>query len=474
MDVVLLTAILLFSLSFISLLRRGKVQNLPRGSLGWPVIGETLSFLKAQKTDSGANWIDDRVKRYGKVFKTSLMGAPTIVIVGQAGNKFILGSDEDILVAQQPKTLSTIAGKNNIFELTGSRYKLIKGAMLSFLKPESLQNYITEMDEMVTNLLNTETEQSDTLQTVAFMKKITYNIACTVLFGFRETQTREDFSEDIRIAFAAVWSLPLNLPGTAFRRGLKARSRIVERLRPIMRTRRDGLEKGILDANSDVMTSLLSLRDEKGELLKEEYVVDNFITLLIASHDTSAILLSLMVWKMSTDKDVYNRVLEEQMEILRGKGGVEESLRWTDIQKMKYTWRFAQEIMRVIPPVFGSFRKAIKDTTFGSFDIPKGWQVFWVSHGTHMDEDIFENATKFDPNRFVNQSKPVPPYAYVPFGGGLHSCIGNEFARVESLISIHKLVTMFEWSLVHPNEVITRQPMPYPSMGLPIKLKPRL
>lgn len=53
----------------------------------------------------------------------------------------------------------------------------------------------------------------------------------------------------------------------------------------------------------------------------------------------------------------------------------DQSLTWADIQKMKYTWRVSQELLRIIPPVFGSFRKAVKDTSFGDYDIPRGWQV---------------------------------------------------------------------------------------------------
>ena len=63
------------------------------------------------------------------------------------------------------------------------------------------------------------------------------------------------------------------------------------------------------------------------------------------------------------------------MGILRNKGGSEEKLTWADIQKMKYTWRVAQELLRLVPPVFGSFRQTLKDTNFGGYDIPKGWQV---------------------------------------------------------------------------------------------------
>ncbi|PKI36193.1 hypothetical protein CRG98_043416 [Punica granatum] len=100
---------------------RTREMNLPRGSMGYPVIGETLSFLKAQAKDEGPSWFEERIAEHGPVFKTSLMGSPTVVIMGQAGNKFIFTAREDVLVPQQPLTLRTIAGKQNISELSGSR-----------------------------------------------------------------------------------------------------------------------------------------------------------------------------------------------------------------------------------------------------------------------------------------------------------------------------------------------------------------
>ncbi|PQM40268.1 taxadiene 5-alpha hydroxylase-like isoform X2 [Prunus yedoensis var. nudiflora] len=98
------------------------------------------------------------------------MGSPTVVVVGQAGNKFVLGAEDDVLAAKQPVTLVAIAGKQNIFELTGSRYRLVKGAM--------------------------------------------------------DEHTKEVLFDDFSLAFKAVWSLPVNFPGTVYWRGLRARSRI--------------------------------------------------------------------------------------------------------------------------------------------------------------------------------------------------------------------------------------------------------
>lgn len=97
-------------------------------------------------------------------------------------------------------------------------------------------------------------------------------------------------------------------------------------------------------------------------------------------------------------------------------------------------------------------------------------QLFWVAYGTHMDSNIFEDAEKFDPSRFDANSRSFPPYTYIPFGAGPRICPGAEFARIETLLVIHHLITKYEWTQVFPDEPITRDPVPLPAMGLPVKL----
>lgn len=91
-------------------------------------------------------------------------------------------------------------------------------------------------------------------------------------------------------------------------------------------------------------------------------------------------------------------------------------------------------------------------------------------NSTHKSEEYFPEPEKFNPSRFEGD---IPaPYTYVPFGGGPRMCPGREFARIEILVFLHNLVREFRWDLVFPNELITVEPMPLPSKGLPVYLHP--
>lgn len=190
------------------------------------------------------------------------------------------------------------------------RYKLLKGAMVSFLKPEVLQNYIKQMDDLVTTMLLKETQDKDTIETVLFMKKLTFNISFKILFGIQDEFTRDAFFGDFSIAFKAVWSLPLNFPGMIYWHGKRARARIIRRILPIMKRKKEDLLMGILSPTSDIISALLTLEAENVELISEQVILDNLVILTIASHDTSAVLMRMMVWKLSRDPEIYQKVLK--------------------------------------------------------------------------------------------------------------------------------------------------------------------
>lgn len=82
----------------------------------------------------------------------------------------------------------------------------------------------------------------------------------------------------------------------------------------------------------------------------------------------------------------------------------------------------------------------------------------WSVGRSHYSPEHFPNPRKFDPSRF--ESSGPAPYTFVPFGGGPHMCLGNEFARTEIMVYLHYLVLNYKWEMVDAEETISIQPMP--------------
>ncbi|KAF6143840.1 hypothetical protein GIB67_009821 [Kingdonia uniflora] len=450
-------------------------KKLLPGSLGYPLIGESIGFLRALKKDACWEWIESHVQKYGPVFKSSLMGKRVAVLTGPAGTKFIL-STQDGIVNNQSLSASTIFGKKCLLEFEGSRHKLLKGAMMNMLRPERLQKVIGEMDSIVQRELLQELKGKDSVQFVTLISKIVFSFTCTILFRLPEGGLDNVglHVEDLRIAARGILSIPLNIPGSTFRKACQARARICKVLSHLIETKKAEMEKGKTD---DIVTSFLNVRDEVGKPVPEEEIIDNLMLLLIASNDTTTSLLTLFLRYLGRDAHVYNKVVEEQKEVYKMRvGNNDGKIQWSEIQSMKYTWSVAQEVMRLTPPAGGTTRRTTKDISFAGFDIPKGWRLLWLALNTNMDAKFFEEPEKFDPSRFEkspSKSAP-PPYTYLPFGAGMRICPGSEFARVEILLIIHYLIINYQWTPMILNEPIASDPNPFPAMGLPVKLHPRL
>lgn len=151
----IVTISLLFSLFLLPFLflvvtrRRKASERLPPGSLGIPFIGQSLSLLWAMRANTAEKWIADRAQRYGPVSKLSLFGKPTVFIHGQAANRFVFSTAGTKLSNQQTDSVRMILGDRCLLELTGDDHQRIRRALASFLKPDSLKNYVGKMEEEV-------------------------------------------------------------------------------------------------------------------------------------------------------------------------------------------------------------------------------------------------------------------------------------------------------------------------------------
>ncbi|GMI77524.1 cytochrome P450, family 716, subfamily A, polypeptide 1 [Hibiscus trionum] len=182
LTICLTLCLLLVSSLYLALTRKCS-KNLPPGSLGFPLIGQSLGFLHAMRTNKAEQWLQERSRKYGPVSKLSLLGSPAVFIHGHSANKFIFTCDANVLGNQQPAPFRKICGERNFMELTGDDHKRVRGAIVSFLKPEMLKQYVGKMDEEVRDYLEMYWHGAQKVMVMPLMKTLTFNIMSSLLFG---------------------------------------------------------------------------------------------------------------------------------------------------------------------------------------------------------------------------------------------------------------------------------------------------
>ncbi|XP_031259467.1 taxane 10-beta-hydroxylase-like isoform X2 [Pistacia vera] len=231
------------------------------------------------------------------------------------------------------------------------------------------------MDSLIKQQLFLELNGMESVKVAPQLKKTAFKVTCSLLYALSEGKEKDALLENFAIALKGIRCVPLNFPGTLYRKSLIARARIRNLFTQLIARRRRELEEGKVSSHEDIISTLVSLRDEDGKPLLEEEIIDNLITLMMASHDTIAILLIHFVRLRARDAEICDKVLQEQKEVVKASEGSGGKLSRREVQMMKYTWSVAQEIMRLTPPVIGNFRRAWRDTRFDGFDIPKRMAV---------------------------------------------------------------------------------------------------
>nr|AFK79029.1 cytochrome P450 CYP716A41 [Bupleurum chinense] len=444
-------------------------KSLPPGETGYFLIGESLEFLSTGRKGHPEKFIFDRMTKYAsKIFKSSLFGEKTIVFCGAANNKFLFSDENKLVQSWWPNSVNKLFPSST---QTSSKEEAIKMRKMlpNFFKPEALQRYVGVMDEIAQKHFDSCWENKHTVIVAPLTKRFTFWLACRLFVSLEDPTQVAKFAEPFNLLASGVFSIPIDLPGTAFNRAIKASNFIRKTLIGIIKKRKVDLEDGTASATQDILSHMLLTSDETGKFMTEADIADKILGLLIGGHDTASSACALIVKYLAELPHIYDGVYREQMEIAKSKSPG-ELLNWDDVQKMKYSWNVACEVLRLAPPLQGSFREVLSDFMHNGFSIPKGWKIYWSANSTHKSSEYFPEPEKFDPRRFEG-SGPAP-YTFVPFGGGPRMCPGKEYGRLEILVFMHHLVKRFRWQKIYPLEKITVNPMPFPDKDLPIRLFP--
>jgi cytochrome P450 len=238
--------------------------------------------------------------------------------------------------------------------------------------------------------------------------------------------------------------IPLAIPtpgNVRFRRALRTLDRMV--LDVIANARRARTLRP--DAPpSTLIEMLLASRDaDTGEALSDHEVRNEVITLFLAGHETTALLLTWGFTLLARHPDVVAQMREEITSIV---GDREPTA--SDVPKLAYVRRVVDEILRLRSPIWGIARDAVTDDVMSGFRVHADDIVMPLIFLTHRHPDFWPDPERFDPERFRPEAvKARHHWAYLPFSLGPRMCIGNIFSLVEATVVFTMLLQRLEFHI---------------------------
>jgi cytochrome P450 len=304
------------------------------------------------------------------------------------------------------------------------------------------------------------------------MATLTLDIVGHTLLGIDLTDRASGIGEAVE---AALEHFAATLPGLGDRRGRTATPEEV------------GVDTSALAALHGLVDEIIAQRKEnssqdRGDVvsalstaalepdgLSPAEVHDNVITLMMAGHETTA---SALAWTMYLlgDHDEAQRRLHAELDELGGRLPTSD-----DLPRLAYTRAVVSESLRLYPPAWMVGRSLSENIDIGGWHVPAGSTIAISPLVMQRDPRWFPDPDTFDPQRWLDARKDdVPRHAYLPFGTGPRSCVGEQFAWAEAVTVLAVLASRFT-ARIEPGHVVRPQ---YrltmrPGNGIPMRLTAR-
>jgi len=428
------------------------------GEDGYPVIGNTLEQLSDYRS-----FTKRMVAKYGRVYRNNSFGGRSVALHGPEANELVMFDRDKIFSSEQGwGPVLNLLFPRGLMLMDFEKHRADRKILSVAFKPEPMRHYAESLNEGIKDRVASWSGQ--TFQFYAAIKKLTLDLAATsflgIPFGPEADKVNKAFVDMVQ---ASIGVVRVPMPFTAMGRGAKGRAYLVEYFGRMVPERREG-------TGEDIFSQICRARDDNGDYMSAEAIVDHMNFLMMAAHDTITSSITSMVWMLAKHPEWQDRLREEMLAVSPAGEGVGHN----SLGELEMTeWAF-KEALRLVPPVPSFPRRALKDFEYGGYRIPAGTSVGVSPAYTHMMEEHWPEPDKFDPMRFSPEvARERHKYAWVPFGGGAHMCLGLHFAYMQAKIFFHHVITTHR-IVVAPGYEPKWQvlPIPRPKDGLKVTFVP--
>jgi len=367
----------------------------------------------------------------------------TFLIGPEAQSLFFKASDDALSQDECYDFMQAVFGPNVVYDVPRKKRQVQFQTMANGLRTARMKTYVAKIQQETLQYLREKwnSETGGTVDLHKALSELTILTASRCLHGddvrehmFAELQSLYHDLDAGLTPLTVFWS---HAPTPEHKKRDKARKELCKLFGKVIRERREHPERS---DGSDILSLFMDMKYKDGTMVTEEEVTGLLIALLFAGQHTSSITSTWTLLFLLHNPAVLTRVMEEQKTL---GAPTKDTLELEDIQQMDLLQNCMRESLRLCPTFIMLLRKCMKDTSVTvngtEFKIPKGDIVAVTPTVSMRMESTFKNANEFDPDRFAApREEHKQPYAYLGFGGGVHSCMGQVFAytQVKTVLSV--------------------------------------
>jgi pentalenene oxygenase len=326
---------------------------------------------------------------------------------------------------------------DSVVTAAGSEHVRKRRQLQPAFRHTEITRYVDLMRDQVTTTM-TGWAPGQVLDVREVMVKLSLDMLATTVFsGSIDEQAFHRLRRDLSVVMNGVGTR-IMLPDWAERLPLPANRRF--------NTARDAVRATIGDAvdelragdrdTGDMLSLLLQAQDEEsGQPLTPHQICSEILTLAVAGTETTASVLSWVLYELANNPEIDERVQAELDSVLG-----DRPVTFADLTQLPYLGRVITETLRLHHTGWLVTRRTLQAPRVGRWEIPAGTELAYCQHALHRDPELFPDPLTFDPDRWLDDNlTPLSDGAFLPFGAGKHKCIGDRFAQAELTTAIATL-----------------------------------
>ena len=398
----------------------------------WPGPVQTVWYTFAQPSFFAASRA-----RYGPTWTMRLPSFPPLVITRDRDAIRRLFTGDPLVRRHGNDLLKSAFGERSVLLLEPAEHLDRRRMELPPFHGQAVRSYTDRIRQLITTELETWTP-GRLVATHPTARAVTLEIILELVLGVRDSELQAELAAIFDSFNTPLSKLALFLPTTLGRRArwnLISRPAYarVDRMRALLgahiaHTRTDPL----LGQRDDVLAVLVRARDQDGQGLSDIDLRDELVTLVAAGHETTA---TAMAW--ASDLLAHHPAVVTRLRDTLAAG------------EREYLKATVKELLRVRTIVYvAATRQMLEPFPIGDWILGPDVLILADAQGVHADPQLYPEPDAFRPDRFL--AAPPDSYAYIPFGGGAHRCLGAALATLELELFIEALVNQVELAPAGP------------------------